>query len=215
MRAFIVEDHVMFREVVTRICERELGYEVVGATGLGQEAVSQILAHEPDVVLLDLNLPDMDGFAVAKAILESRPATRIVAFSAYVDDYTMYRMEKSGMAGFVDKTTSIVATLRTALETVSQGKAYFTAAYYAAKKRRDADTQFFTKILSERECTFVMLASRGLSDVEIAPILGISVRTAETHRSHILHKLKLSGTPKLIAFAVERGLVLSSRKSRG
>lgn len=206
----IVEDHVMFRDLVGRICEQELGYEVVAATGSGREAVGFSLAHEPDLILLDLVLPDIDGFAVAREILAVRPATRIVAVSAHVDDYTMYRAEKSGIAGFVDKTGSIIATLRTALEVVTQGKTYFTAAYHNAKKRRDADPQFFTKILSERECTFVTLAGQGLSDEEIAPRLNISVRTAETHRSHILHKLNLRGTPKLIAFAVEHGLVIKS-----
>jgi DNA-binding NarL/FixJ family response regulator len=115
------------------------------------------------------------------------------------------QVEKLGLHGFIDKNLSVLDTLWAALCAIRRGQTFFSPAYLRAKTARQADPLFFSKILSDRECAVLALIGRSLSDPEIALLLGISVRTAQTHRSNILHKLNVESTPKLISFAIEHG----------
>jgi DNA-binding NarL/FixJ family response regulator len=205
VRIVIVEDHLMFRDVIRKICTTQFGHSVVGETDSGVKAVELILAVEPDVVILDLSLPDMDGFNVVDRVLKVLPSLRILVVSSHCDDYTLFRVEKSGVHGFIDKNSNTVDTLQEALTAVAAGRVYFSAAFQAAKLARRNDPRSFTKVLSEWERAILSLIGQGLSDDEIGERLNLSPRTVQTHRSHLLRKLDLKGTPKLIAFAIEHG----------
>ena len=133
------------------------------------------------------------------------PTLRILVLSSHCDDYTLFRIEQSKVNGFVDKNANTLSTLREALAALEEGKCYFSAAFYAAKAARRADPRSFVKILSDRERAILYLIGEGLDDDEIGARLQISARTASTHRSNILRKLDIRGTPKLIAFAHENG----------
>ncbi|HYD82473.1 MAG TPA: response regulator transcription factor [Opitutus sp.] len=205
MRIVIVEDHLMFRDVIRKICTTQFGHEVVGETDSGVKAVELILELSPDVVILDLSLPDMDGFNVVDRVFAAMPGLRILVLSSHCDDYTLFRVEKSGVHGFIDKNSNTVETLQDALSSIAAGRIYFSAAFQSAKLARRTDPRSFTKVLSEWERAILSLIGQGLSDEEIGARLNLSHRTVQTHRSNILRKLDIKGTPKLIAFAIEHG----------
>lgn len=205
VRIVIVEDHLMFRDVIRKICTTQFGHEVVGETDSGVKAVELILELSPDVVILDLSLPDMDGFNVVDRVFASMPSLRILVLSSHCDDYTLFRVEKSGVHGFIDKNSNTVETLQDALSAIAAGRIYFSAAFQSAKLARRTDPRSFTKVLSEWERAILSLIGQGLSDEEIGARLNLSHRTVQTHRSNILRKLDIKGTPKLIAFAIEHG----------
>jgi DNA-binding NarL/FixJ family response regulator len=205
VKIVIVEDHLMIRDVIRKVCTSQPGYSVVGETDSGVAAVQMILKRKPDVVVLDLSLPDMDGFNVADRVLKAIPSLRILMLSSHCDDYTLFRVEKSGVHGFIDKNSNTVEILRDALKTIADGRIYFSQAFQAARMARRVDPRSFIKILSDWERAILSLIGQGMSDDEIGVRLNLSPRTVQTHRSNILRKLNLKGTPKLIAFAVENG----------
>ena len=100
---------------VRKVCSSDFGYTVVGETDSGVQAVEMILKHRPDAVVLDLSLPDMDGFNVADRVLKAIPNLRILMLSSHCDDYTLFRVEKSGVHGFIDKNSNTIEILRDAL----------------------------------------------------------------------------------------------------
>ena len=205
VKIVIVEDHLMMRDVIKKVCSTEFGYSVVGETDSGVQAVELILKHRPDAVILDLSLPDMDGFNVADRVLKVIPSLRILMLSSHCDDYTLFRVEKSGVHGFIDKNSNTLDILRDALKAIAEGRIYFSQAFQAARMARRSDPRSFVKVLSDWERAILSLIGQGLSDEEIGERLNLSPRTVQTHRSNILRKLDLKGTPKLIAFAVEHG----------
>lgn len=205
VRIVIVEDHLMFRDVIRKTCAMRAGHEVVGETESGMKAVEMILDLKPDAVILDLSLPDMDGFNVVDQIAKKLPSLKILVVSSHCDDYTLFRVEKSGVHGFVDKNSNTVETLLEALAALEAGRIYYSSTFMAAKRARRANPTSFTKILSDRERAVLSLIGQGLTDEEIGERLNVSHRTAQTHRSRILRKLDIKGTPKLIAFAIEQG----------
>ena len=205
MRIVLIEDHLIIREAVRRACTQEFGHEVVAESELGATGVQLASRFKPDVVLLDLGLPDMDGFAVAAVILKALPATRVLVLSGSLDDYTVFRVEKAGVHGFIDKGTNTVAQVRDALDALSAGKTYYSPAFSTARLARRNDPASFEKVLSESEQEILSLIGEGLTDEEIGLRLGISPATSQTHRSNILKKLHIKGTPKLVAFAVRHG----------
>ncbi len=206
VKLVIVEDHLLFREVLRKLCVKEFGFKVVGEAGTGRAAVEAIRAHRPDIVLLDLNLPDGDGFDVIDQIQPENPEVRFLVLSSYCSDYALHRVEKSAAHGFVDKNTQSVHMLREALRAVSKGHSYFSPGFLEAKLERHRDPKSYIKILSDREREMLIYMGQSMSDQEIANKLGLSRKTVETHRSVILRKLGIPNTSKLIRFALEMGL---------
>ena len=195
----------MFREAIAKACEREFGHTVVAAADSGVQAIMAVLKAQPDVLILDLSLPDMDGFALIDRLRASGCHTKILVLSAYSDDYTVFRVEQANVHGFVDKRQNAIAVLKEALDAIAAGGTYFSPTYESARRARHADPESFDKILSETEQRILCHIGEGLTDDEIGRKVGISPRTVQTHRHNILRKLKISGTPKLIAFAMRHG----------
>ncbi len=202
----------MFREAVRKACTRDFGHIVVGETDLGATAIEMILRLKPDAVILDLSLPDMEGFDVAEKVLSGIPTLKILVLSSHCDDYTLFRVEKIGVNGFIDKNTNTIAALRDALTALKEGRSYFSPVFQEAKLLRRTDPNSFAKVLTEWECAILSLIGQGLTDEEIGEKLSISSRTAQTHRSNIMRKLNMKGTPKLIAFAIEHGFTRAPAK---
>lgn len=216
VKIIVVEDHLMFRDVIRKACSARLGHEVIGETDSGVKAVDLILRLKPDAIILDLSLPDMDGFNVVDQVVKKLPDLRILIVSSHCDDYTLFRVEKSKVHGFVDKNTNTVETLCEALVAIEAGRIYFSNTFKAAKLARRQDPISFTKVLSDRERAVLSLIGQGLSDEEIGSRLNVSFRTVQTHRSRILRKLNVKGTPKLIAFAIEHGFTrVQSKRGAG
>ncbi|HTH49753.1 MAG TPA: response regulator transcription factor [Candidatus Limnocylindria bacterium] len=202
----IVEDHLMFREVIRLVCDDEPGIHVVGEAATGPEGMKLILETKPDIAIMDISLPGMDGLTVAERVLQRLPNLGILVLSSFCDDYTLYKVERLRVKGFVDKNSNSIAILKQALAAIREGRSYFSAVFHAVKKARLANPRSFDKMLSESEQTILSLIGHGHSDAEIARRLKISPLTAQTHRRNIMHKLGISGTPKLVAFAAEHGM---------
>jgi DNA-binding NarL/FixJ family response regulator len=214
VRIVIVEDHLMFREVLRKVCIDELQHEVVGEAGDGQEAVRLVAQTGPDLVLLDLHLPKLDGFGVVEEIRKTAPKIRILVLSSHCDEYTVFRAERARVQGFVDKNTNTVAALKAAIAMVADGKVSFSEAFKRVKAARHEDPASFDKLLTDRERTILSLVGEPLSDAEIAQRLGISEETVEKHRFNLLRKLSLASTTELVRYAREHGFTLSAPRNR-
>jgi DNA-binding NarL/FixJ family response regulator len=206
MRIVIVEDHRLFRELFRKVLETELGCTILGEVSTVAEAKRLIAAQKPDIMVLDLHLPDGDGFQVADYARARWGGTvRILIISSHCDDYTLFQVERSGAQGFVDKNCQSIAMAKQAMAALVRGETYFSPAYLEAKRARLRNPQNFTKILSVREQAVLSLVGNSLSDAEIAKRLGISPATVQTHRSHLLRKLNISNSLKLIQYAIGQG----------
>ncbi len=205
MRIVIVEDHLLMREAIGYACADDFDHLVVGEAGRGAEAIRLVGQIKPDVVILDLSLPDMDGFAVVETVLKMAPATRFLMITASLDDYTVHRVVKSGIHGFLDKGSNAITQLKAALNALAKGKTYYSPAFHNARIAMRTNANSFEKVLSVCEQEVLSLVGEGLNDQEIAARLGISPTTSQTHRSNILQKLNVKGTPKLIAYAISHG----------
>jgi len=205
MKLIIVEDQAIVREAIRTECVRQLGHEVVGETDSGKAAVDLAIRLRPDAVILDLGLPGMDGFAVAALLRRALPDVRVLVLSGLIDDYAVYRIEKVGVHGFVDKNAGTLANLKEALNALNAGRTWFSPTFQNARLARQKNPRSFEKLLSETERHILTLIGQGLTDEEIGHRLGISPTTAQTHRSNILQKLGITGTPKLVAFAIRHG----------
>lgn len=205
MRIVIVEDHQMFREVIHKMCVSDFGHEVVGEAGDGASSLKVILEQQPDLLLLDLQLPDTDGFAIIETVRKILPSLRIIAITSAQGDYTLYRVERANTEGFVDKNANSLESLRKAIETVGQGKKYLSPSFIRAKEKRLADPGSFDKVLSERERVVLTLIGQSCSDDELSQRLKITAKTAATFRQRIMRKLNMHSTPKLMRYAIDHG----------
>jgi DNA-binding NarL/FixJ family response regulator len=202
----------MFREVLRKVCVEELRHEVVGEAGDGERAVDIVTKTEPDLVLLDLHLPSLDGFGVVEEIRKKAPQVKILVLSSHCDEYTVFRSERTRVQGFVDKNTNSVAMLKSAIGAVAEGKVWFSEAFLRKKATRHRDPHAFDKLLTERERAVLTLVSLPLTDAEISTELGISEETVEKHRFNILRKLDLRTTTELVRYAREHGFTLTARR---
>lgn len=213
MRIVIVEDHLMFREVLRKVCVAELHHQVVGEAGDGKVAVKLVREMQPDLVLLDLHLPGLDGFGVIESIRKDSPETRVLVLSSHCDEYTVYNSERAHVAGFVDKNTNSVATLKSAIGDIAKGKAWFSEAFLKIKAARRRDPKSFDKLLTKREGAILALIGQSLTDAEIGRRLEISWQTVEKHRFNLLKKLDLKSTAELARYAQEHGFTLTAEQS--
>ncbi len=205
----------MFREVLRKVCIEELHHEVVGEADDGRRAVEVVAAAHPDLVLLDLHLPNLDGFGVVSEIRKAAPKVRVLVLSSHCDEFTVFRAERAHVQGFVDKNTNTVATLKEAITAVTDGRVWFSEAFQRAKSARHRDPRSFDKLLTDRERDVIALVGAPLSDANIAIRLKISVETVEKHRFNILRKLELSSTAELVRYAREHGFTLSTSMGEG
>lgn len=215
VKIMVVEDHALFREMMCSVCQRDFGWDVVAETGRGAEAVQLARKCEPEVVILDLHLPDMDGFAVVEALRSVNARCRILVVSASCDDYTVHQIDRSNVNGFLDKNSTTRDGLKKALTLVADGKTYYSQLYQDTRMARFTDHGNFAARLTEWERGILSLIGEALTDDEIGAKLDISPKTVMTHRSRIMKKLNVSGTPKLIRYALDHGFThIESRNSR-
>lgn len=215
MRIVIIEDHLMFREVLRRICEVDLRHHVVGEADDGRRAVDVVAAAKPDLVLLDLHLPNLDGFGVVEEIRKILPDVLVLVLSSHCDDYTVYRAERANIQGFVDKNTNSVAALKNAISAVAAGRNVFSEAFKRVRAKRHSDPRAFDKLLGNREREVLALVGLSLRDADIAHKLEISEQTVSTHRLNIIRKLGLKNTTELVRYAREHGFTLSAPEDDG
>lgn len=205
MRIVLADEELMFRDALRQACTADARHEVVGEADDGEEAVRLVSAEQPNLLFLELDLPRMDGFAVAEAVRQRSRGTQIIAVTASRASYTLLRVERGNFEGYIDKGTNTLAAVRESIAAAASGRRYYSAMFHAVKEERMRDPKAFDKVLSDREQEVLGFIGMSFNDDEIAQRLGIAARTVETFRHRILQKLGIAGTPKLIRFALEKG----------
>ena len=202
----LCDDHTLVLEGLTALMEREPGWQVVARTSDGAEAVRLAGALTPDVALIDVAMPGMNGFETATEIRTASPETRIVALSMYADDHYLQRMLAAGARAYVLKADAST-DLFNAIRAVLQGETFVSPALSEDGRRavqRAAEVEQAN--LSDREHEVLRRLARGQRNKEIAIHLGISVRTVETYRSRLMQKLNVNNLADLVRFAIQAGI---------
>jgi DNA-binding NarL/FixJ family response regulator len=206
MKIVIVEDERLFRDVLRKVCATDLGHEVVGEAGTAEEALRVVPATVPDLVVLDVHLPDRDGLELLETLRRRRALLRALVMSSYFDEHLLGRIDHAGVQGFIDKSVNSVTELSLAIAAIERGATYFAPAYAAARQAHHRNPHAFSKVLTDREQTILGLVGEPLSDDEIARQLGLSPETVEKHRFNIMRKLGLRSRAESARYARRCGL---------
>lgn len=204
-RILIVEDQGMFRTFLERWLLEKPRFSLIGAVASGEEGLALLESAQPDVVLLDLQLPGMDGLEFVRAARQIRPHLRTLVLSSLVDPLSFTRVRESGVEGYIEKDAS-PDELTTALETVAGGQNYYSSRFRETLAREGSSSQALGKILSRREQDVLNHVLTGKTSREISELIGLSPRTIEFHRANIMSKLGATNVTELIANARQRGL---------
>lgn len=205
LRVFIAADHALLRNVITIALERLDGVEVVGQADNGRTAVQQVLIAKPDVVLMDILMPLLDGLEATRRIRRESPATRVLILTGMVASESVLELLRTGATGIVPKTSDLTE-LETAVRAVARGEIYVTPAIAGPVLAEAASTPVRAapnglQTLSSREREVMQLVGEGQSTRDIAAGMVISPKTVAQHKANIIHKLKLGNTRDLQLFA--------------
>jgi two-component system response regulator NreC len=211
IRVLIVDDHAVVRSGLHLLLDAEDDIEVIGEAGDVKEAIFEARAKKPDVVLMDVIMPGETGIEGVPQVLKEAPGSNVLVLSMQDDPRYVREAFAAGASGYVLKEAADAEVVGAVREIAAGGKyvhpalgARLVTAEAEAKAREDADP------LSEREREVMRLLALGHTNQEIAQMLYISVRTAETHRAHIMQKLRLSTRAELVRHAIEQGLLETS-----
>lgn len=202
----IVEDQSLFRSLLARLLAEDERFSLVGQAGDGEEGWRLCEHHRPHLLLLDIQLPGIDGIDLARKVRRSYPATRILALTTLIDSHTINRVIDAGLHGYIEKDREL-DELETALAQVAGGGSYASDRVNQVRREVFRDPEAYPKILSAREQEIVVLVARGLKSSAIATELGLGLRTVQNHRYRIMQKLNLHDTASLIRYAMAQGLV--------
>ena len=208
IRAVVVDDHAVVRTGIKLLLEREDDIDVVGEAGTAKDAVFRARALKPDVILLDVVMPGQSGIDVLPELLKEAPDTKVLVLSMQDDPSYVREAFAAGAAGYVLKEAAdeeVVAAVRQ----IAGGEHYVHPALGARLVAAEAEARAAAEAdpLSDREREVLRLLALGHTNQEIAKMLYISVRTAETHRAHVMQKLGLSTRAELVRYALTHGLL--------
>ncbi len=212
IRIVLADDHKLMRSGLRVLLEQQTDLTVVGEASDGREAVALVASQKPDVLVMDIGMPSLNGIEAAAQIMQSHPEISIVMLSMHSDESYVLRALRAGAKGYLLK-DSAEADLIRAVHSVAEGKSFFSPAvskvllddYVRKLKRSGTDDPY--DLLTPREREVLQLVAEGKSNKDIAQLLNLSVYTVETHRSNIMEKLNLHGVPELILYAVRKGII--------
>jgi two-component system response regulator NreC len=206
IRIVLADDHVLVRQGLKSLLEREK-FQVVAEASDGQEAVRLTEAHHPDIAVLDISMPTQNGINAARELGRSCPKTKSILLTQHEEEQYIHEALEAGVKGYVLK-SQVASDLVHAIQQVSRGEFYLSPGIsravveaYRSKSDRPADP------LTVRERQVLQLIAEGKSTKDTASLLGISVKTAESHRMRLMQKLDIHETASLVRYAVRRGLV--------
>jgi len=212
IRVLLADDHQLMRSGLRLMLERESDMSVVGEASDGREAVALAKSLKPDVVVMDIAMPNLSGIEAAHQMTQENPELGIVMVSMHSDETYVLRALKAGSRGYLLK-DSAEADLIKAIHVVAGGKSFFSPAiskvllddYVRNLKRSGTEDAY--ELLTPREREVLQLIAEGKSNKDIANLLNLSVYTVESHRSNLMEKLNLRGLPELILYAVRKGII--------
>lgn len=203
LRIAIVDDHPMVAEGIQSILESYDDVEVVGTLTSGRAVIEQLGSLNPDVILMDLNMPDIGGLSATEIVLEQRPGTRIVILSMHDSPEYISSALNHGAMGYLLKDVP-TDEIKLAIDTVMRGEQYLCTGAQGSLTPKDGGVR---ETLTGREQTILLQLAQGHSNKQVALTLDISVRTVETHRKNIKRKLGISSTAGLTRYALEHGVL--------
>lgn len=211
IKVMIVDDHPLVREGVRSCLKHQSHFEIVGEASGGEEAVSKAKKLVPDVVLMDINMPGVNGLESATELIKKSPKSKVLIFTMHDSKEYIVKVIEAGMKGFVLKDSS-PSELIAAIESVARGEVYFSnkVSQFVMNdyiKSMTKKTGVNTGNLSKREIEVIALIAEGQSNKDIAQKLFISIRTVETHRERIMRKLDIHTVAGLTRYAISNGLV--------
>lgn len=222
----LIDDHRIFREGVKRVVEMEENFSVVGEGGDGSEALALVLELQPDVILMDINMPNMNGVEATEAILKRSPQSKIIILSIHDEEAYVYKTLQSGASGYLLKEMDVDSLIE-AIRVVSQGGAYvhpkvtgklidefrrMRSEYERTENQNNSSVQAAEyripyHILTKRECEVLQLLAEGRSNRAIGELLFISEKTVKNHVSNILQKMKVVDRTQAVVEAIKSGWV--------
>ena len=214
IRVLIADDHAVVREGIRHVLASDIGFEVVGEAADGAEAAALAGTLQPDVVVLDLSMPELSGLKAAERIRATVPDACILVLSIHDHEEYVLQSVRAGAQGYLRKDSS-PAELRAAIRALHEGGSFFSAPVARTlssalrNERLEDDPRGRLDDLSARERDVLVEVARGRTNKEIAGQLGISVRTVESHREAVMKKLGLRGVASLTRFALDAGLLSS------
>lgn len=212
IRVLIVDDHAVVREGIRHVLSTDADFEVVGEASGGEAAIALAQSLQPNVVVLDLSMPDLPGLEAAQRIRKEVPEAAILILSIHDHREYVLRSIEAGTQGYLRKDSS-PTELRNAIRAVHEGGTFFSApaarhlSDAVGRRTSEAGATARTGSLTPRERDVLIEIARGHTNKEIAAALGVSVRTVESHRESLLKKLGVRGTAGLTRFAIEAGLL--------
>lgn len=212
VRLLLVDDHGILLKPLRVLLSTHMNVEVVGECIDGREAVVAAQSLRPDVILMDLNMPGLNGIEATRAIMRDAPHTRVVILSSYADQDLVFRSLRAGARGYIIKRSDI-DELILAIRTVMRGNTYFSAAlastmdlHEIAFQARQADQSSPGDALTAREREILQLLAEGHSSRAIGEILSISARTVESHKARMMPKIGARNRADLMRFAIQNGM---------
>lgn len=211
----LVEDHAIVRQGLCGLLNTDGHFQIVAEARTGREAVELARTLCPDVILMDIAMPVLNGLEATRQILADNPAAKVLILSAHSDDVYVERMSQAGVAGFIEKQTS-AEILTKAIQEVAKGRTYFSPSIakrmlHEPSKPRDRDG--LLKVngarLTSRESEVLQLVAEGSANKQVAAELGISIKTVEKHRQHLMDKLNIHDTAGLTRYAIAAGVIES------
>jgi DNA-binding NarL/FixJ family response regulator len=212
LRVFLVDDHALLRDGLRALLERRPTIQVVGEAGDGREALRLIEETLPDVVVMDIAMPGLNGIEVTRHLHATVPETKILALSMYDDREYAYEILRAGASGYILKDAAS-AQLVDAIEAVSRGNGYLcptmagkVVEHYVRGPAEGVPGEPMPELTS-REREVLQLVVEGRGNKETAEVLGISPKTVEVHRAHIASKLGIYDLPGLVRYAIRKGII--------
>ena len=210
VRILIADDHEIVREGLRAMIQRQPGWEVCGDVSTGREVVAEAPALNPDIIVMDIGMPELNGLDATRQIKRALPNTEVLIFTANETEEIVRNVFKAGAKAYLLKSDAN-QHLVPAIEALCKHRTYFSSKVselvFAGYLKGDARTD--DQSLTAREREMVQLVAEGNTSKDIAQVLGISVKTVETHRAAVMRKLKLNSVADLVRYAIRNGIILA------